>query len=196
MTTDPTVHFCGLTHCEGPSHTWVNGAKAYTCHGPNTERRDRYAAAMDECRTLIPTALADAAMAVADDEQRKHVEATKYWFDAADERREEIARLRAELVYAQAKRDDNWRYVERLRAENKEFRKVLAETESRLRSAVLRDAADEIARDYGAAAVRLRRMADEAQQTEPRCTCADAGPEFAPAGHYTDCPQNAEEPRS
>lgn len=65
----------------------------------------------------------------------------------------------------------------------------------------------------------LRRMADEAQQPKPRrrcahtdvvygqcvrylddhdgdceyehqrCTCADAGSEFAPTGHYADCPQ-------
>ncbi len=37
-----------------------------------------------------------------------------------------------------------------------------------------------------------RRLADEAQQASPRCTCADAGPEFAPAGHYADCPVAAE----
>ncbi|MFD7860955.1 hypothetical protein [Streptomyces sp. NPDC059783] len=38
-------------------------------------------------------------------------------------------------------------------------------------------------------AAELCRLADEAQPTETaRCTCADAGPEFAPAGHYADCP--------
>jgi hypothetical protein len=48
-------------------------------------------------------------------------------------------------------------------------------------------------------AVQERRMADGEQQPEtqaddgPRCTCADAGPAFAPAGHYADCPQ-AEQP--
>ncbi|MGW2594812.1 hypothetical protein ACWCXC_31730 [Streptomyces sp. NPDC001515] len=41
-------------------------------------------------------------------------------------------------------------------------------------------------------AAELRRLADEAQPTETeRCTCADAGPEFAPAGHYADCPHAA-----
>lgn len=41
--------------------------------------------------------------------------------------------------------------------------------------------------NYGATP---RRMADEAQQPETEaCTCAAAGAAFAPAGHYTDCPQ-------
>ncbi|MGW7498625.1 hypothetical protein ACWGKA_30645 [Streptomyces luteogriseus] len=32
-------------------------------------------------------------------------------------------------------------------------------------------------------------LADEAQPAvEARCTCVDAGPAFAPAGHYADCP--------
>lgn len=36
----------------------------------------------------------------------------------------------------------------------------------------------------------LRRMAGEEQPaTEARCTCADAGDCFAPAGHYRDCPK-------
>jgi hypothetical protein len=38
------------------------------------------------------------------------------------------------------------------------------------------------------AAEKLRRMAAEAQPAEVRCTCADAGGCFAPAGHYADCP--------
>lgn len=36
---------------------------------------------------------------------------------------------------------------------------------------------------------RLRRLADETPQPEPDgCTCASAGEEFRPAGHYRDCP--------
>ncbi|MFJ7176450.1 hypothetical protein ACIQXA_08580 [Streptomyces massasporeus] len=39
------------------------------------------------------------------------------------------------------------------------------------------------------AALRALGLADEAQPaTEVRCTCADAGAAFAPAGHYADCP--------
>ncbi|MFE9736152.1 hypothetical protein ACFYO9_37500 [Streptomyces sp. NPDC005863] len=70
------------------------------------------------------------------------------------------------------------------------------------RAAVLREAADvldtlsadatsfdkaEHTYKGGAAAEKLRRMADEGHQAE-RCTCTDAGPEFAPTGHYADCP--------
>ncbi|MFI8792659.1 hypothetical protein [Streptomyces sp. NPDC055105] len=43
-----------------------------------------------------------------------------------------------------------------------------------------------------AVAVEESRKADEAQQDEPRCTCEDAGPEFAPADHYADCPRAEE----
>ncbi|MEV8404203.1 hypothetical protein, partial [Streptomyces niveus] len=84
---------------------------------PDTERRERYAAALyeqanpgflwvDALAAEVPDSgwreAADAALAVADEEQRDHIAATKYWFDAADERCEEIARLRAELEKARA----------------------------------------------------------------------------------------------
>ncbi|GAA1887757.1 hypothetical protein GCM10009837_06920 [Streptomyces durmitorensis] len=40
---------------------------------------------------------------------------------------------------------------------------------------------------------QLRRMAAaKTQPVEPRCTCGDAGPAFAPAGHYADYPQAGE----
>ncbi|MGW6288902.1 hypothetical protein [Streptomyces sp. NPDC055107] len=43
------------------------------------------------------------------------------------------------------------------------------------------------------AVAAVRRLADGAAAgvqppTSDTCTCADAGPEFAPAGHYADCP--------
>ncbi|MFJ2961214.1 hypothetical protein ACIPIC_02755 [Streptomyces collinus] len=48
---------------------------------------------------------------------------------------------------------------------------------------------DEFGDGDQAAVDSLRRMADEAQPAEAvRCTCADAGAAFAPAGHYADCP--------
>ncbi|MEV5977534.1 hypothetical protein [Streptomyces sp. NPDC052114] len=63
-------------------------------------------------------------------------------------------------------------------------------------AAVLRDFLWRLEQSSGDAAAEkllddnpeLRRLADEAQQAEPRCTCADAGPEFTPIGHYADCP--------
>lgn len=70
--------------------------------GAGDERRARYATAVDSVGFIgdaFPAVL-DAVMAVADAEQQDHVAATKYWFDAADERREENARLRAELGQA------------------------------------------------------------------------------------------------
>jgi len=66
---DRPVHFCGLTHCEGPNHTWVDGAKAYTCPGPPADGnlRDRIAQAL-EAADYRPDMrrgdLADAVMAV------------------------------------------------------------------------------------------------------------------------------------
>lgn len=73
---------------------------------------------------------------------------------------------------------------------------VLTETERSMFRFALEMAQEEIharslefSANDRAALTSLRRLADEAQQAEPRCTCADAGPEFAPAGHYPDCPQ-------
>ncbi|MFJ4916086.1 hypothetical protein [Streptomyces sp. NPDC088726] len=65
-----------------------------------TDRRARYAAAIRDTDGWVLDGgqhMVDAVMAVADAEQQEHVAATKYWFDAADERREEIARLRDEV---------------------------------------------------------------------------------------------------
>ncbi|MDR3084304.1 MAG: hypothetical protein LBV60_25890 [Streptomyces sp.] len=82
------------------------------------ERRDRYAAALAASEehdwALIKAQYpddvtsyrrnADAVLAVADAELQQHVRATKYWFDAADERRAEVARLRAEVKQLRAGR--------------------------------------------------------------------------------------------
>ncbi|MFD9170908.1 hypothetical protein ACFWDT_06180 [Streptomyces diastaticus] len=77
----------------------------------------------------------------------------------------EVERLRAELHYAQLKRDDNWRQAEGLRAE-------LAARPTR--AEVLRETApemDAIAHEYGVFGVgsRLRQLADAAEAEDP-CT--------------------------
>ncbi|MFE3139725.1 hypothetical protein [Streptomyces scopuliridis] len=66
------------------------------------ERRTRWQAAARKAKVPADRGAIRAYMAVADEEQQGHAAATKYWFDAADERREEIARLRAELEQARA----------------------------------------------------------------------------------------------
>jgi hypothetical protein len=77
------------------------------------------------------------------------------------------------------------------------------------RAAVLREAAERLRERAGtctstafqvafrAAADGLDCDADEAQPAaEVRCTCADAGACFAPAGHYADCPAaGAQQPK-
>jgi len=136
----------------------------------------------------------------------------------------EVERLQGEVLALRAERAE---LQDLLRTENARANAAIeresvaeqAELEARAdRATVLRDAADAAWQmggrfgtdDHGdidegwndackAISIELRRLADEAQPTETaRCTCADAGPEFAPAGHYADCPASTaatEEPQ-
>jgi len=103
-----------------PTHKFMRGRVLHQCQGVAAspdgqdqphDRRARYAAAIQlkvvpriALTSILPEVYeaTDAAMAVADTEQQDHVAATKYWFDAADEWREEIVRLRAELAQARS----------------------------------------------------------------------------------------------
>lgn len=114
----------------------------------SSDRLKRYVAAVDH--VLISVA-AKAAMAVADAEIQLHVEATKYWFDAADERRDENARLRAELVESRRRSMDSGKEVTRLHAELREANATI----ERVRAVLdLRERLDDPVSRYIAAELR------------------------------------------
>lgn len=94
----------------------------------------------------------------------------------------EIERLREQLAEARGAAELADRNTQTVARERDSYRQAWKDEQQR------RVKVETIAKQPADRAAAPR-MADAAQRGEKRCTCADAGTAFAPAGHYADCPQ-------